>query len=68
VSRRPLTPGAKAARVTLTAPAAAIEEAEHAAREAGFKSLSAWTRLLWRHGLPELAPSIDDLIAMEQER
>lgn len=68
MSRRPLTPGAKAARVTLTAPAAAIEEAEHAAREAGFKSLSAWTRLLWRHGLPELAPSIDDLIALEQGR
>jgi hypothetical protein len=30
-------------------------------------TLAAWTRLLWRHGLPELAPSVDDLIAMERE-
>jgi hypothetical protein len=47
VSRRPLTPGQHAARVTVSAPAAEVERAHALARAAGFRTMSAWTRHLW---------------------
>lgn len=47
MSRRPLTQGEHAARVTVSAPLAEVERARGLARAAGFATMSAWTRHLW---------------------
>ena len=67
MSRPSLSGTGATPHTSIRAPRAEIEAARAWAKADGM-TLAAWTRLLWRHGLPELAPSVDDLIAMEQER